>query len=61
MKKIGSRTFMILLMTLAFFAGLTYHTGRLVLHSAEWTASPMSGHIKESDGLKNGGKIMAPL
>lgn len=58
MKKIGSRTFMILLMTLAFFAGLTYHTGRLVLHSAEWTASPMSGHIKESDGLKNGGKIM---
>ncbi len=57
MRKINSRSFMILLMTLAFFAGLTYHTVNLVLHASQWVAEPTNSHLTDVDGLEFAGKI----
>ena len=58
MKKIGSRSVMILILTLAFFAGLVYHTVNLTLHTKEWVASPMNRHLPEHDQLEYAGKII---
>ncbi len=58
MKKIGSRSVMILLMTLAFFAGLAYHTVNLVLHTQEWVTYPMNPHLPSHSQLQYAGKIM---
>ncbi len=48
---------MVLLMTLAFFAGLIYHTANLWVHSAEWTSVPENGHLSDSNGLDRAGTI----
>ena len=58
MRKINSRSFMILLMTLAFFAGLTYHTVNLVTHASDWVAEPTNSHLTDVDGLEFAGKIL---
>ena len=49
---------MILILTLAFFAGLVYHTVNLTLHTKEWVASPMNRHLPEHDQLEYAGKII---
>ncbi len=48
---------MILLMTLAFFAGLVYHTVNLVIHAEEWTLLPRNQHLSATGGLEYGGTI----
>lgn len=48
---------MVLIMTLAFFAGLIYHTINLVIHSAEWASFPTNAHLSDSDGLEFAGTI----
>ena len=58
MKKISSRSFMILLMTLAFFAGLTYHTVNLIYHAEEWVAQPYNAHLTDTEGLEFAGRII---
>lgn len=57
MKKIRTRSFMVLLMTLAFFAGLAYHTINLVLHAQEWTLFPTNSHLTAAGALEYGGTI----
>ncbi len=58
MKKISSRSFMILLMTFAFFAGLTYHTVNLIYHAEEWVAQPYNAHLTDTEGLEFAGRII---
>ena len=58
MRKISSRSFMILIMTIAFFAGLAYHTVNLVVHTAEWIAVPSNTHLPEHSQLEYAGKIL---
>lgn len=48
---------MVLIMTLAFFAGLIYHSVNLVIHSAEWASLPTNAHISDHDGLEFAGTI----
>ena len=49
---------MIFLMTLAFFAFLTYHTVNLMVHSQEWVTHPMNFHLPDHDELEYAGKIL---
>lgn len=49
---------MIFIMTLAFFAGLAYHTVNLIVHSSEWITHPMNENIPSSYGLEYAGKIL---
>ena len=58
MRKIGSRSFMIFIMTIAFFAGIAYHTVNLVVHSSEWITHPMNDELPSVYGLENAGKII---
>ncbi|HCA54543.1 MAG TPA: penicillin-binding protein [Ruminococcaceae bacterium] len=57
-RKISSRSFMILIMTLAFFAGLVYYTVNLVMHTAEWVSVPSNTHLPAHDKLEYAGKIL---
>ena len=57
MRKIGSRSFMIFILTMAFFAGLAYHTVNLVFHAAEWVTEPMSTFVPGNSGLEYAGKV----
>ena len=57
MKKTRTRSIMVLIMTLAFFAGMAYFMVNLIIHSAEWSSMPQNGHISSSNGLEKAGKI----
>ena len=57
MKNTRSRSFMVLIMTLAFFAGLIYHAVNLMVHSAEWASMPTNAHLSERAGLEFAGTI----
>ena len=57
MKSTRARSFMVLIMTLVFFAGLAYYTVKLIMHSAEWASMPMNAHISDTDGLAFAGNI----
>ena len=58
MRKISSRSFMIFIMTIAFFAGIAYHTVNLIVHSAEWITYPMNDELPSVYGLEYAGKII---
>lgn len=57
MKKTRTRSVMVLIMTLAFFAGLIYFVANLTVHSTEWASMPQNEHLSDSGGLENAGKI----
>ncbi|MDD6488791.1 MAG: penicillin-binding transpeptidase domain-containing protein [Clostridia bacterium] len=57
MKRTRTRSIMVLIMTLAFFAGLIYFIANLAVHSAEWSSMPQNSHLSDSNGLENAGKI----
>lgn len=57
MRKTRSRSFPVLLLTLAFFAGLIYFISNLYVHSAQWSSMPTNGHLSDSTGLEHGGRI----
>jgi len=57
MKSTRARSFMVLIMTLVFFAGLAYYSVNLIMHSAEWASMPMNAHISDKDGLAFAGTI----
>lgn len=48
---------MVLLMTLAFFAGIIYHISNLWVHSAEWASIPENAHLSDSNGLEIAGTV----
>ena len=57
MRKTRSRSFPVLIMTLAFFAGLVYFICNLINNAPQWSSVPWNGHISDSDGLSNAGVI----
>ncbi len=57
MRKIQNRSMLILLLTLAFFAGIVYHITNLSIHASEWASMPINGHIADTTGLDHAGTI----
>lgn len=57
MKRTRVRSIPVLLMTLAFFAGIIYFMAKLWVHSAEWAAMPQNEHLSGGSGLEYAGKI----
>lgn len=57
MKKTRTRSVMVLIMTLAFFAGLAYFITNLTIHASEWSSMPQNEHLSDSNGLEHSGKI----
>lgn len=57
MRNTRSRSFLVLLLTLAFFAGLIYHSVNLVIHSAEWASNPRNAHLSDHEGLEFAGTV----
>lgn len=57
MKNTRSRSMMVLVLTLAFFAGLIYHAVNLILHSSEWASMPTNAHLTDTGGLAFAGTI----
>ena len=57
MKRTQTRSILILLMTLAFFAGIAYHTVNLWYHSSQWVSQPQNAHLSDSNGLEKAGTI----
>lgn len=45
-------------MTIAFFAGIAYHTVNLIAHSSEWITSSMNDELPDAGGLEYAGKIL---
>lgn len=57
MRNTRKRSIPVLMLTLAFFAGLIYFTLNLVTHASEWASMPYNGHLSDSSGLEYAGKI----
>ena len=57
MRKTRFRSFPVLMITLAFFAGLIYFIINLAIHSAEWASMPYNGHLSDSDAMEMTGTI----
>lgn len=57
MKKTRARSFPVLMLTLAFFAGLVYFLVNLCLNSRTWASMPQNGHLADSGSLGNAGAI----
>ena len=57
MKNTRSRSMMVLVLTMAFFAGLIYHAVNLVIHSAEWASMPTNAHLTDTGGLAFAGTV----
>ena len=57
MRRTRSRSFPVLMLTLAFFAGIVYFLVNLTVHSAEWVSKPYNGHLSDSTGLEFAGRI----
>lgn len=57
MRKTRFRSFPVLMITLAFFAGLIYFIINLAIHSAEWASMPYNGHLADSDVMEMTGTI----
>lgn len=49
---------MIFILTMAFFAGLAYHTVNLIFHASEWIIEPMSTFLPENGSLEYAGKVL---
>lgn len=57
MKRIMSRSYLILFVTIAFFAGVCLLGARLVIFHNDWVQQPYNGHMASSGGLAKAGKI----
>lgn len=57
MKRTRQRSFLILILTVAFFGGLIYFAVNLVIHQYEWATKPMNQYISGSGGLDRAGTI----
>lgn len=57
MKRIMTRSIFILIVTLAFFAGMCFLAFRLVTQNSDWVQQPYNGHVASSNGLAQAGSI----
>lgn len=58
MKRIMSRSIFVLIITLAFFAGVCLLAFRLVTQNEMWVQQPYNGHMASSNGLAQAGEIV---
>ena len=58
MKRIMTRSYMVLIIALAFLVGLGTLAFRLVTQCADWIQKPYNGHMSATDGLAGAGEIM---
>ncbi len=58
MKRIMSRSMIVLIVTLAFVAGLCLLAFRVVTENEEWAQKPFNSHISDSNGLAQAGDIL---
>ena len=58
MKRIMTRSLIVWLVTIAFFAGIILLVVRLVLYHDDWIQQPYNGHINATSSLANAGKIV---
>ena len=57
MKRIMTRSYMVLIVALAFLTGLGLLGFRIVTQNAEWIQKPYNGHMSATDGLAGAGTI----
>ncbi len=57
MKRIMQRSYLVLFVALAFFAGICFLAFRVVTQNAKWVQHPFNGHVEASDGLAGAGDI----
>ncbi|MBQ8859914.1 MAG: penicillin-binding protein [Ruminococcus sp.] len=57
MKRIMTRSFLILIVTLAVVAGMCLLAFRVVTQNDQWVAQPYNGHVASSNGLAQAGSI----
>lgn len=57
MKRIMSRSFIVLIVTLAMAAGICLLAFRLLTQNEQWVAQPYNGHVASSNGLAQAGDI----
>ncbi|MBE6824259.1 MAG: penicillin-binding protein [Ruminococcaceae bacterium] len=58
MKRIMTRSILVFIVTLAFFAGICLLAFRLVTQNEAWVAQPYNGHVAQSNGLAQAGDIV---
>jgi len=57
MKRVMSRSYLVLLVALAFFTGFMFLTFRIATQSTDWIQQPYNGHMSATDGLSGAGNI----
>jgi len=57
MKRTLTRSFLILIIVLAFLAGMTILVYRVIANASQWVQRPYNGHVAGDAGLANAGKI----
>ena len=57
MKRIMQRSYLVLFVALAFFAGICFLAFRVVTQNEKWVQHSFNGHVEASDGLANAGDI----
>lgn len=58
MKRVLRRSTLVLILTIAFIAGIGFFTAELILDARDWVAQPYNAHISGSGGLEQAGKIL---
>ena len=57
MKRIMSRSYLVLIVALAFFVGICWLAFRVVTENTDWIQQPYNGHMSATDGLAGAGTI----
>ena len=57
MKRIMSRSYLVLIVALAFFAGICFLAFRVITQNTDWIQQPYNGHMSATDGLAGAGTI----
>lgn len=57
MKRTRRRSFLLLVLTIAFFGGLVYFAVNLTVHQEEWASKPMNQYVSGDGGLGRAGTI----
>ena len=57
MKRIMSRSYLFLIIALAFFGGICFLAFRVVTENTDWIQQPYNGHMAATDGLAGAGTI----
>ena len=57
MKRIMSRSFLVLILAIAFFLGICLLAFRVITQNADWVQQPFNGHMNSTYGIASAGII----